>query len=359
MNSECKLILVSTFRHFYMSIGLALNEPNTRFYLIFIDQVKDGIENKVFTAAKSIGAPFSGVECLPVKSAARKKSAVRSLGFARLREVLIELKPNEIITGNDRRLEFQYAMHFCRSHLSLPIKGAFIDDGTGSYISFQNSKLFRNLSDKYIDTPLKKITYGRWYKRPEVFGASSWVDTCYLAHPNLIPVSISDKKIIELKREFYTSCNAREYFERFSTELDDVTFPSEANAGVLFVLPHSSMINGMYGSIDNLKNTLLKVASKYSDSKIYFKYHPRELGDPLSLETIGCSLTSAIPAELYYSMYDFDLIIGDVSTALMAAKWLIPEADVRYLPVQSVEGSLVARLFQKLDIKPLNIEART
>lgn len=356
MNSGCKLILVSTFRHFYMSIGLALNSPGIRFYLMFIDQVNDGCQNKVFTAAKAIGAPFFAVDCLPAKSAGQKKSEVRSLGFAQLREVLAEIKPNEIITGNDRRLEFQYAMHFCRSHLKLSVKGAFIDDGTGSYISFQNN-LLRKLTDKYIDSALKKIAYGNWYRRPEVFGASSWVDICYLAHPELIPSSIAHNKIIELKCNYYTSFEAKEYFERFSRLLDEVVFPDKAEAGVLFVLPHSSMIDAMYGSTGKLKTILLKVATTYPNSKVYFKYHPRELGDPLSLEEIGYPLTSAIPAELYYSVFDFDLIVGDVSTALMAAKWLMPEADVRYLPVQSIEGELVARLFEKLSIKPLMIEA--
>ena len=355
MNSECKLILVSTFRHFYMSVGLAFNEPDTKFHLVFIDQVSDGLENKFFTAAKAMKGPFSGVECLPAKSSSRKKSKVRSLGFARLRDVLLDIRPSEIITGNDRRLEFQYAMHLCRNQLKLPAKGAFIDDGTGSYISFHNNKL-RNLSDKYIDTPLKKIAYGKWYQRPDVFGASDWVDLCYLAHPELTPAALADKEIIELKREYYTCSNSREYFECFSEVLDDVVFPEFGKPGVLFVLPHSSMIVSIYGSIENLKCKLLQVAARYSDSVVYFKYHPRELGDPIELADFGVPLTSGVPAELYCSVFNFDLIIGDVSTALMAAKWLTPEADVRYLPVQSIEGELIAGLFQKIDIRPLSLE---
>lgn len=356
MNSECKLILVSTFRHFYMSVGLAFNEPDTRFYLVFIDQVSDGLENKVFTAAEAMEGPFGGVECLPAKSSSRKKSKVRSLGFARLRDILLDIRPSEIITGNDRRLEFQYAMHFCRSHLKLPAKGAFIDDGTGSYISFHNNNQLRNLSDKYIDTPLKKIAYGKWYQRPSVFGASDWVDLCYLAHPELAPEALLGKEIIELKREYYTSSDSRKYFECFSEVLDDVVFPELGKSGVLFVLPHSSMISSIYGSVENLKCKLLQLAARYSDSVVYFKYHPRELGDPVALIELGVPLTSSVPAELYCSLFNFDLIIGDVSTALMAAKWLTPEADVRYLPVQSIEGELIAELFQKIDISPLSLE---
>lgn len=353
MVKQNKLILVSTFRHFYMSLGLAFSNPSISFHLVFIDQNRVPAENKVFTAASILGFPFASIDCLPVKLECESKIVARHKGFKRLGEILLAIKPTEIITGNDRRIEFQYSMNFLSKVLNTPVVGAFIDDGTGSYISFQRNSKIRYFTDKYIDTPIKKILYGCWYSRPEVFGGSAWVDVCYLAHPELSPRALIDKKHVDLKREYYIGEIAKKYFSDFSCLLDGVVIP-KLSGGVLFILPHTSMIKTMYGSNDKLKRILISAASKYS-CNIYYKYHPRELGDPLSLSGLGTQLTSSIPAELYFSIMNFDLIIGDVSTALMAAKWLLPNADVRYLPVATLEGEQVAKLFKDLKIESMNI----
>lgn len=355
MAGNNKLVLVSTFRHFFMSIGLALSDPKGRYHLVFIDQAVDASENKIFKAACRIGLPFLRVWCLPSKKRGGSKSKVRSLGFAQLRKIISEISPVEIVTGNDRRLEFQYSMYFAKNNLDQNVTGSFLDDGTGSYISFQNSKLIRYLSDKYLDTPIKKIVYGRWYSRPEVFGATNWVSKCYLAHPEVASKPLKTKELVELKRGFYLSEEAGDYFKRLSIELGEDGLQDASEKAVLFVLPHSSIIEEVYGSTEILRGLLVEFAERYSN--VYFKYHPRELGDPLLLKEIGRSLTSGVPSELYCATNKFDLIVGDVSTALMAAKWLNPDADVRYLKTNSKQAELVAGLFQFLSIVPFNVKA--
>lgn len=338
-----------------MSVGLALHDKSSNYYIVFIDQTSSGKENQIFSAAKKIGSIFHDVWCLPSRKDGESKARVRSLGFAQLRDILVDIEPSEIITGNDRRLEFQYAMHFSKAKLKLDVLGSFLDDGTGSYISFQNSKLIRYLSDRYIDTPIKKLVYGKWYCRPEVFGASQWVGRCYLAHPEVASKPLQCKELIELKRGYYLCEEAVQYFQSLSIELGVVSLGGIGSEDtVLFVLPHSSIINEVYGSVDELKNVLFNLAGTYSN--ICFKYHPREKGDPLKLNETGKSLAASIPAELYYVVNQFDLIIGDVSTALMAAKWLNPNADVQYFKTASKQAELVAGLFQYLGIEPLKTE---
>lgn len=354
MEIENKLILVSTFRHYFMSVGLAFNDSNSRYHLVFIDQALPVISNDVYLAACKLGYPFHSVSCLPSKAEGQSKAKMRSLGFNQLRNILNDIMPVEVITGNDRRVEFQYSMNYMREQLGVSVSGSFLDDGTGSYISFQNSKLIRFLSDKYLDTPLKKLVYGSWYSRPEVFGASDWIDNCYLAHPEVASAPLKKKKLFELKQGYYKSEVASEYFRGLSKILNGVDLTDNLENSVLFVLPHSSIIKEVYGSFDALGLLLSKLAQKYPN--VFFKYHPREQGDPLNLSALGQALTSAIPAELYYVTNSFDLIIGDVSTALMAAKWLNPESDVRYFKTASKQAELVTGLFQYLNIVPLNME---
>jgi hypothetical protein len=357
MEVENKLILVSTFRHYFMSVGLAFNDPNSNYHLVFIDQALPAKSNSVYLAACELGYPFHSVLHLPSRAEGESKSKVRSLGFSQLQNILSDILPVEIITGNDRRVEFQYSMNFMMEELGASVEGSFLDDGTGSYISFQNSKLIRYLSDKYLDTPLKKLVYGKWYCRPEVFGASKWVDNCYLAHPEVASAPLKKKKLFELKQDYYRSEIASEYFKNLSKCLNAADVTANLKDSVLFVLPHSSIIKEVYGSFDALGLLLSKLAQKYPN--VFFKYHPREQGDPLNLSVLGQALTSAIPAELYYVTNSFDLIVGDVSTALMAAKWLNPDSDVRYFKTASKQAELVTGLFQYLNIAPLTMEEIT
>lgn len=349
-----KLILVSTFRHYFMSVGLAFSDPNSRYYLVFIDQAVEEKDNDVYMAAKTIGEPFAAIWYLPIRKKGSTKAKNRSACFSQLRNILKETNPTEIITGNDRRLEFQYAMHFSQSWFEHEVSGSFLDDGTGSYISFHNSKRIRYLSDKYLDTPLKKLVYGRWYSRPEVFGASDWVDRCYLTHPEVASEELKKKHLIELRNSYYLQESAIQYFKSLSSKLNSVAVETGGGKAVLFVLPHSSSIEDIYGSMSTLKDLLVKLADVFTN--VYFKYHPRELGDPLLLNELGQALSANVPAELYCVINSFDLIIGDVSTALMAAKWLNPEADVRYFKTASRQAGLVADLFQYLEITPLIME---
>ena len=320
-----KLLLVSTFRHLFLGLSLAVNDESD-WHVLFIDQKQDENENNLFLAVREVGSPFTSVGILSTRQKGESKKDYRKRTFSTLRDCLIELTPSEIITGNDRRLEFQYSMHFCRHKLNLSILGGYLDDGTGSYRNMYEFKKAAKFSDKYIDTPIKKIVYGGWYSRPETLGASSWIDRSYLCFPGIALPAIRGEKS-QIAPSNYKSEPLRTIVERYMLLLGEESSFNSIKS-VLFVLPHSSIIKELYGSYDALKRVVEGFIGRYPSA--YVKYHPRELGDPLDLNGCAKLLQANIPAEMYLSYLNFVTVVGDVSTALMSAKWMQPNCDVYF-----------------------------
>lgn len=330
-----------------------MHDLQNSYHLVFIDQLQGKSDNKLFKVVEEQGYPFASVDCLPTKSELGSKRLSRKYGFQILKGMVNDLSPIEVITGNDRRVEFQYSMD-CARALNASVKGGFIDDGTGSYVTFQDLDNIKLLGDKYIDTFLKKIMYGSWYERPERFGSSKWVDNCYLTHPEQSPHELKNKNQIKLNPKIYLSDLAIQYFSTIMALLSSVDSKPLVPKSTLILMPHSSLLMDLYGNKENFISLISKL--EVDKKHLYFKYHPRELGDPLELSSVGNLLKTYVPAELYFSISEFDCVIGDVSTALLSAKWLRPESQVNYFPNHSKFTKRVEKLFLDIGIKALDRE---
>lgn len=338
-----KLILVSTFRHLFLSLNLASTDEKNHYHVVFIDQNIDETKNILYQAAKKVLLPFKSVSMLTVRQPGQGKKAYRQQAFSELRKVLGYLQPIEIITGNDRRLEFQYAMKFA----SRRVLGSYVDDGTGSYVSAHDVNKLKDAVDKFIDTPIKKMTYGSWYNRPSALGLSKWTQKVYLTNPELAEKRFEDKTVQAIDSSRYFAEPLVNVISEYVATLG-LDGELSGDNSVLFVLPHSSIVTKLYGSFENLSCKIKEVLSKLSNA--YVKYHPREVSDPLDLEGKVKLLPANIPVELLLAFNRFDLIVGDVSSALVSAKWLQPECRVEYLPNGSDYLKSLSSVFENLDI---------
>jgi hypothetical protein len=346
-----KLILVSTFRHLFLGLNLAIIDTDSEYHVLFIDQKLNEDVNTIFKVAKSILKPFSSIAMLPVKQGTKSKKAHRKTIFNTLELYLNELTPDEIITGNDRRLEFQFSMKYCRSNINPNVLGSYIDDGTGSYRNMYSFNKLSKYTDKFIDTPLKKLVYGQWYTRPETLGASHWVSKCYLTFPELALNEIK-MKAVKLDAEIYTSFEGQRILDAYMNGLNCMQL-SKGAPSVLFVLPHSSIIDQLYGDKENLIDKLAEIIKEYPNA--FVKYHPREVGDPLYLKEKVNMLPAEVPAELFLAFFRFDRVLGDVSTALMSARWLQPSCKVEYLPNASKHTRALLSIFKSIDVSPYTL----
>lgn len=339
------IYLASTPLHILNSLAIA-GKTEGEHHLILIDQpdVEKNIYFELLSSWKF--SPFSSTQIFQgrIKSA-KAKLEQRKVLFQSLRLLVEQWKPDWILTGNDRRIEFQFMMHACQD-LGLQSQGAYMDEGTFTYVGRQASS---GLGDKIIDNIIKKISYGLWWSNPPTIGGSHWVKRIFAAYPNLVVNRLKSKDVIDLKPFHRDNPSVDSFSEHF---LGHFSFDhtSLANVALLITTPHESLIQKIPGYRDQLLDCIQQ-ANKQGQS-VAVKYHPRNTDpDILGLKrTSGVSLIpSAIPFELICPLMKDITLVGDLSSTLINASWLTPEVKVLALKVDS--GNLkFDQLFNQLDI---------
>lgn len=348
-----KLILASTFRHYFLGLALTQMEPKDSVHILFIDQKVELEKNKLISALLKVSTPFASIEMIEPKKTHESKRQYRKNTFIRIAELIQQLCPSEIIAGNDRRTEFQFAMSYARRKLNVSITGSYLDDGTGSYRNMYDFNRFGAFSDKYVDTFFKKLAYGNWYSRPKSLGASHWVTKCYLTFPEIALKTLAEKENVKLDQtafnkeqiKFHLINVVKAYGLELGSDID------ESKPVSMFMLPHSSIVNELYSDANIIREQILSLTKS---TNVFAKYHPREAGDPLELGNVATLLPSEIPAEIFLAIWNVNLVLGDVSTALMSAAWLRPNCEVRYIDTKSDHTSALKDIFKHLSITAWN-----
>lgn len=281
----------------------------------------------------------------------RVKRALRDETLAAIAAMDDEFQPNAVWLGNDRKVETQYAMYLCAQRARDAMPGRYLDDGLYTYLG----DVRQRTSVRRIDWAVKQFTYGRWWQRVEHAGTSGWIAQAWLAFPQFAPPWHAPGKLRTMPREWFDnrallrlSANAARAFEVPRAQLRQC-------AGVL-VLPHSNQLRANPAFADDLR-THLRVAA--DDGKpLALKYHPREVeADPAGLLGSGAAfaLPALLPMELLLPLLPPGaMLVGEGSTALLAASWLRPDLQVRDLGLS--RGGYAARareLFAKAGIPVL------
>lgn len=266
--------------------------------------------------AKWPDSPFKQILLISEKVSNKQKRTARKEAFRNIDRCLTECAPDWIYTGNDRRIEFQYAM----AH-SPEAKGAYIDDGTYSYLGRPTSWF----SDRIFDNLLKKATYGRWWKQPSQIGASEWIDKAIVAFPEMVIPEIRRRGCKQLPNNLDRS----EF--RSLTELAIQGHVEQLQrVATLVLLPHNSAVSD---SQANLTSLLSKV-----NGAVFYKHHPRteeryktpeQLKNFWQLPSNSHELPSSTPIEIILPLLaERVTVIGGLSTALLTCKWLRPDLQV-------------------------------
>ena len=107
----------------------------------------------------------------------------------------------QIYTGNDRRVEFQYAMHVA-SQSGRRATGIYMDDGA---VSYTGHKSMHSFAHRFLDPFLKKLIYGAWWKNALTIGSSDWISKAYLAFPEHAHVLLKGKALRRINAELFLS----------------------------------------------------------------------------------------------------------------------------------------------------------
>lgn len=343
------LHLVSTPLHFFIASNIAISRACDEHHLVIIDQIN--IENNFILKAENKWglSPFQSVEIFQgrIKNNIEKWKSRKRI-FDALKNKILSLEPDEISTGNDRRVEFQFCMHVAQKRKKTTF-GSYLDEGMYTYLGRGDSKWF---FDRYIDNFFKKLFYGFWWQSPKTIGESSWVKRIYAAFPGLVVESIKNKELIQIDPAVFRQ-NAISNLSEQILQSHNIDVEKIKSIDMIILIPHESI----YMKYATFKNKILDLIGRNQNLNIAVKYHPRDTKkDRLAL--LSLPSVSYIP-----EMFNFEsmlpqlekaTIVGDVSSVLLTARWLRPDLKAVALMEKNVSESLKA-LFKKLNITIENV----
>lgn len=340
------IYFASTTLHLYTASVIAAERSDEEAHLFFIDQP----EGKPFPLLDIVrqwqDSPFRSVHMFhgrfPGLLSKRRK---RKQLFANIKSNLESLRPANIFVGNDRRIEFQFAMKTAEE-LGCTPHGHYMDEGIFTYLGRKASS---SLSDVIIDNWAKKIGYGMWWKNPPTIGGSDWISYVHTAFPELIHPLLKRKKVIPLSAERFTD---RAMLSLSSTIMAAADFDEKSllSLDMLFTLPHESL----FDHDPSYKDLILDIIHQQTQQgkRVAVKYHPRNSGpDILNLKESGVQL---IPAQISFEallplLPDQCEVWGDLSSTLLIARWLRPALQVNSVLSKHTDYEFI-ELCRKLDI---------
>lgn len=279
----------------------------------------------------------------------RRGSRSRKSRFDLLKEVFREPMSVRIFTGNDRRMEFQYAMHIAT--LRNPhTEGIYLDEGAVTYIGH---KSMHRLQHRYIDPFFKKLFYGACYKPALTTGASGWISTVYAAFPDAVHPLLREKKVLAIDPAPFKT---KAFRDLAMAMLKDHPEIETRLRGIKLVLslPHEAC----YIKDPRRYREIARHLDAYAKpSQIAVKPHPRITNHAILQQLFPGTvrLEHRIGMEAMLPLLDDDCIVaGDISSTLLTTRWLRPDLRVIALTGNQRVSDELASLYRSLDIPMIN-----
>lgn len=334
---------ISSPLHFFIAANIALQCPSHQRTAIIIGKNREFCDHYA-AAASDFADIFDEVIALP-GSAGRFGSFKGKGRLRKLRDIFSRPMAVRIFTGNDRRIEFQYAMHMA-TRVNGPVEGIYMDEGIVTYIGHKSMNRFQH---RFVDPVLRKLFYGPWWKNASTTGTSAWITSAYVAFPAAVHPLLRRKELVAIdtapfRTERFKALAARLLVSKaqWLTELDDVK--------VVITLPHEDFY---LQQTDIYRNIAIQL-KKYSDpTAIAVKAHPRIRNHAVLAEMFpGCILLdNTIGMEILLPLLgNHCVVLGDISSTLLTARWLRPDLPVIALDIYANAPTELIRLYQALDI---------
>lgn len=246
------------------------------------------------------------------------------------------LRPAEVWLGNDRKPETQLALHRASERAGHPV-GRYLDDGLYSYLGdVRQRPLVRR-----VDALVKRLAYGRWWQRADHAGTTRWIAENWLVFPDDAPAYPASRRR-PLPRGWFDNRSMCRLGLRAAREFG-LDRQALADVGLVLVLPHSNQLRANPELAERLRERIVRARGQ--GQAVAVKYHPREHApDPAGLLADGdtVALPTLLPLELLLPLLPSGVILlGEGSTALLAAHWLRPDLAVADLGIS--QGGYAAR----------------
>ena len=341
------LYIASTPRHVYQAVGLAfsLTMDSTAYLLVFGIQKDTALMDACNRAECS---PFLKVVFIDQAAPAtlnRWKEFKQLKGF--VSNWVGEIRPDFVFFGNDFKPLSQWILYCCKS-TNPGCQITYVDEGIASY--FYAFSSHRRWIEK-VEGRIKSVLYGSWYVRPKVIGSSKYVDSALFTFPECRQIEYGDIHAELLSPNIFHSEDVKQFVD--CVVEDKVLMTNVDKLDVVFLLPSMNLVPALYGTMETLRNILARIIDL--GYMVGLKYHPKDYQGDLDLEA-GLDvfrLPSYLPAELIFSkLKSTTHVLGDVSSALFTAKWLLTDSLVLAIVMQeSVYTDTRRPLFNQIGVE--------
>ena len=347
------LFIAFTPYHVLLAYAIARDEESSaENYLFVISDFRD-VEPLIHFLEGWSRCPFAQIERLPgmysQASNFRRRFTIRR-NLTTIIESVTRHKVERVYIFHDGRPEAQAALHFANKGNKGAV-GIYVEDGAGAYSSYESTK--RPLH-KLL---LAKLFYGPWWQDVRVLGTSRWIDEVKAIFPRLVRPELRLKHVSSIPRHALLELRDQEWLYEYLKTLG-VKIAGLNDLDAILIVAHSEFASQIPG-YKQVTEDVLSMA-KSQNLRLGIKYHPRESQDDfLSVnDTEGILvLPKSLPIELVYilTLEQIRFIIGDISTALLTAKWLLDNAMVVSIaPLLNQTDSQLFETFAELGIKIIN-----
>ncbi len=341
--------------HFLLSVAIASNMPSRgeKHLVLFSDS--QGAKSLARVARQWDRSPFTSVTLFPgayglaslpvVKPALLAILAKQNVRY--VRRIIDELKPDHVCVFGDKRIECQAAIHYGKS-IDEDTIAMVAEDGSADY----SSALIRPRGRVYQS--LIRAIFGRWWEEVRAYGTYSRTDEVHVTFPSLVRDELKARRLLEIPRVSLTSAMDAEFVDAYCEAMGfDPSSLSEIRGLVL--LDHSSV----GPRVQEYLSIVRRVIPEYGvrGANIAFKCHPRETSrEPLS-ELGGDAhvvVPAALPVEIVYlaGQRSLELVVGNKSTGILTAKWLLPETRVLSLALATGGADpRLLRVFERIGVE--------
>jgi len=341
------LLLLSTPWHVFAGLGLVFGPYRGRqVELVLIDQPR-GRESPWWPVLQQL--PGIRVSQLPAigKHAWDKLLHLRAV-LMRIDTLVDALQPAEIVCGNDRRVEFQYAMHRC-ARQGRPARGLYLDDGSFSYSGRicarpQHWTGLRRAAEWIGD----QLALMHWREHPRPLGTSRWVEAAWLAFPMHAHAALRDKACQALDPAWY---RGPQMLATCAQLLALQGFDAAGLSGIdtLVLLPHDHLLRAS----PELRERYARVidSERSAGRRVAVKRHPRSLGhEVLWVHDAVLELPAELPLEVLAPHIGAGRVYSALSTVLVNLRWMRPDIEVYALGCNSGLSDPLSQLYPRIGV---------
>jgi hypothetical protein len=346
------MILAYTPYHAILATAVLQNDQGENHLVIVRDfaataEIATAVAGAPFVSAVATGGCY-GISSRLQRQFRYRRSAAAVAAHARA------IRPDEIWVGNDARPE-SHAAFRAATVARRPPAGVFVEDGMTAYAISVSRPLTA------LENAAGRVLFGRDWCGISVLGTSGLVARGVFVHPALVRPELAHLPKTAVEREALFSPQMR----RLAGDIARVSGADpERVASVTAVLTatHSSTASR---ASDYRAQMHALVEQLLDHETLAVKYHPRQ-AEPdylgLARDRRVVLLPRGLPLECMYVLAaagadgrkgpsTLRLVIGDVSTTLLSARWLVPDARVVSLgrPLGLLAPDIEA-LFSKLGI---------